>query len=202
MSTYDPTAWQQNPEGFMGGMALSDYDEALLGLILALPEQSSLLDVGCLCGRFAKGLRDRGYRGNYLGVDITPAFIDAARTNCPDEHFARGDVRDLDQIPSNLHDVVLCSNVLMHLDTLAEPMAELFRVAKHHVIVSLYGSPDAAVHADHFNGFLNYYYPDDIVLQAADKPGWRCVERRHHTASWDNTTIISQFHFAHASETA
>ncbi len=60
-------------------------------------EGASLLDVGCGLGDFAAYLKRRGIRyGSYLGVDINPAILDAARAKYPDIEF---ELRDLTESP-------------------------------------------------------------------------------------------------------
>ena len=56
----------------------------------------SVLDVGCGWGRLAY-LLPTTWRGDYLGIDITPEFLSIAQQNHPDLDFARCDVSNVSQ---------------------------------------------------------------------------------------------------------
>jgi SAM-dependent methyltransferase len=65
-----------------------------LRLVAADPE-ASVLDFGCGYGDFLRFLRERGHRGRYIGIDITPAMVEAARElhgEGPDRVFHRAAV--------------------------------------------------------------------------------------------------------------
>jgi SAM-dependent methyltransferase len=52
--------------------------DVLLDLAAPGPDDS-VLDVGCGYGEFLRTLRARGHRGTFVGYDLEPAMIDAAR---------------------------------------------------------------------------------------------------------------------------
>lgn len=54
----------------------------------------SVLDAGCGWGRLLD-LMPPGWSGDYLGVDLSPDFIDLAKILHRGRHFAVGDLRDL-----------------------------------------------------------------------------------------------------------
>lgn len=58
------------------------------------PEES-ILDVGCGYGRLLD-LMPKSWRGGYLGVDLSPDLIGAARIRWPDRRFVCADARMLD----------------------------------------------------------------------------------------------------------
>lgn len=60
---------------------------------LLRPEGPRVLDVGCATGALCGQLDARGFRTT--GVDLTPAFISAARRKFPHGRFEVGDMRDL-----------------------------------------------------------------------------------------------------------
>jgi SAM-dependent methyltransferase len=49
----------------------------------------SVNDLGCGYGRLLGYLRERGYRGRYIGIDVAPEMIDAARHAHRADHDAR-----------------------------------------------------------------------------------------------------------------
>jgi SAM-dependent methyltransferase len=50
----------------------------------------SICELGCGSGAYLGHLRHRGYAGTYVGVDITPGMIDAARARFPSDRFVLG----------------------------------------------------------------------------------------------------------------
>lgn len=50
----------------------------------------SVCDLGCGVGAFAAHLRERGFAGDYVGVDLVPASIELARAQLPGERFEVG----------------------------------------------------------------------------------------------------------------
>lgn len=53
-----------------------------------------VLDVGCGLGDFLGWLRERGMRVDYVGIDVTPALVEAARARFPDARFECASVLD------------------------------------------------------------------------------------------------------------
>lgn len=93
--------------------------------------QGRVLDVGC----FEGALRSLVPEGTeYLGIDIGGA---------PD---LRLDLETAERLPFDdaSFDTVVCTDVLEHLDNLHAVFAELVRLARHHVILSL---PNCWTHA-------------------------------------------------------
>ena len=86
-------------------------------------ELNDILDVGC----YDAPLRDKNGIKSYIGVDIEGK---------PDKYV---DLEKVGQIPfqNNSFDVVICSEVLEHLDNFHFIYSELFRIARKHVIVSI-----------------------------------------------------------------
>jgi len=65
---------------------------------------TTLLDVGCGTGSHARTLIDSGFSVD--GIDLEPAFVELARTKCPEGTFWVGDMTALD-VPRR-YDVVTC----------------------------------------------------------------------------------------------
>jgi 2-polyprenyl-3-methyl-5-hydroxy-6-metoxy-1,4-benzoquinol methylase len=89
-----------------------DGKQRLLRRLLADEADASVLDVGCGDGRATGSLTLR----DYVGVDLTPNAIDAARAERPDWTYRIGDALDAgcEIAPA---DVVLCLDVLVHQST-------------------------------------------------------------------------------------
>jgi SAM-dependent methyltransferase len=78
-----------------------------LRLVAADPE-ASVLDFGCGYGDFLRFLRAQGHRGRYVGLDITPAMVQAAR----DLHGEGPDrVFHLAAVPSEAADYAIASGI-------------------------------------------------------------------------------------------
>lgn len=78
---------------------------------------TSVLDVGCGAGLFARAAADRGAR--VTGIDLDAAAVQAAATHVPEGTFA---VRHAQDPPSGPFDVVAAVQVLMHVP---DPVAVL-----------------------------------------------------------------------------
>lgn len=94
---------------------------------LALPEDASLLDVGCGTGTFFGRLRERGHKGRFAGVDSSPA---AARISAQGQASAvPGDAMDL-PFPDASFDAVTARHMLYHVPDPARALREARRVAR------------------------------------------------------------------------
>jgi len=69
-----------------------------------------VLDVGCGPGSDAETFADREY--DVTGLDVTPSFLESARTNVPDARFALGDMRQLPFDSSSFDGVWACASLL------------------------------------------------------------------------------------------
>lgn len=98
-----------------------------------------VLDAGCAYGRLVE-LMPHSWRGAYLGVDISPDFIEYARKLYPTRDFRVGDLRSL-PTPEEPYDWAICVMVYdmirhsLGADYWAEVEAELRRVAKQILIL-------------------------------------------------------------------
>ena len=53
---------------------------------------ASVLDVGCGPGGFLAHLRQRGFTGDYLGIDLAKAMVTRSRERFPESRFERQDI--------------------------------------------------------------------------------------------------------------
>lgn len=89
---------------------------------------TTLLDLGCGAGLFARAAADRGAR--VTGIDLDPAAVEAAAAEVPEGRFTLGDAREP---PSGPFDVVAAVQVLMHV---ADPAAVLAGASRAGVTVA------------------------------------------------------------------
>lgn len=87
------------------------------------------LDVGCGSGRWSRFLRDRG--ADVIGIDPTPAMLEAARRLSPGVDFRRMSATDIDLPPASI-DFVLSVTVIQHLhpEEQAKAAASMCRALK------------------------------------------------------------------------
>lgn len=86
----------------------------------ALQPGAVVVDLGCGSGTLLHLLRDRAPQARLIGLDIEPLALELARKNLPDGEFHRADLgsesQPIAQELSGVADVVLCSEVLEHVD--------------------------------------------------------------------------------------
>lgn len=188
---YDIAAWDRNPEPFYGpdeyhGRVASNMVEAVMRV-----NPSGILDIGCANGRYLRWLRELGYKGLYVGMDVTPAFVKKAQERSPLETFILGDVRNLVEVLENTrYEMVACLNVFMHLPSLNH-FSDLFIYAKRYVAFSIYGS-DKGIEENHGHGFLNFWYPKEEIESRVPK-GWKVKEFHRIPADWDVNRPLWQY---------
>lgn len=103
-------------------------------LAATIGPEDSVLDAGCGWGRLLE-LMPAGWIGEYLGVDLSPDFIDLAKRRSPHRQFCVGDLRDLSTSGNGWDWAILISIRGMVRRNLGEEAwtqmeAELRRVAK------------------------------------------------------------------------
>ncbi len=91
------------------------------------------LDVGCGTGRVAFRLAARGYRVE--GIDIEPRAVElaqrmAAARAVPACAFRVGDYRNPAEVSPEAYDLVVCSEVLEHVDEYRAIIANMYRALK------------------------------------------------------------------------
>lgn len=96
---------------------------------LDLPRGAAVLDAGCGTGALAEALADRDPTTRISGVDISEAFVAAARRRVPSGRFAVGDVTRLD-LPAAAFDAALSLLVLQFVPDRAAAVSEMARVVR------------------------------------------------------------------------
>lgn len=124
-------------EGRIGGMLVDAFYSAV-GELLAphLVPPVSLLEVGCGAGYSSERILSRFPKGcEFMGCDVGPSLLAAARLRNPGVEFSRQSVYAL-ALPDKSIDVVVMLEVLEHLDRPEQALMELRRVARNRVILS------------------------------------------------------------------
>src|SRR3990167_2333211 len=110
IDTYDRSA-RQLSEYFSGIGPRVSYIE-LAGKISGRQKNPKVVEIGCGDGRDAQAITER--TANYLGFDISKAFIDIARKTAPEAHFEIADAVSFNY-PKN-QDIVFSFASILHLD--------------------------------------------------------------------------------------
>ncbi|MFH8487305.1 class I SAM-dependent methyltransferase [Streptomyces longisporoflavus] len=144
---------------------------------LGLPPGGSVLDAGCGTGRALPALREAvGPRGTVLGIDLTPAMLEAARRTGRDRagRLVLGDVARLPLRDGSL-DAVFGAGLISHLPDPAENLRELRRVVRSGGTLALFHPIGRAALAARQGRKLT---ADDLRAEANLRPllagsGWR-----------------------------
>ena len=97
-----------------------------------------VLDAGCAYGPLYDIIQESV---RYIGIDISPDFIEIAKFRHPDIDFRVGDICNLPEFQGKYFDLVICRSVKNMIqdnegDTLWEKMqAELLRVGRHLLLI-------------------------------------------------------------------
>lgn len=85
----------------------------------SIPEDISLLDLGCGNGRLAAHLREKGHTGPYVGIDASPGLIQiASQQKLPETFFFQADLVDqqwVDKLPRPIFEGIFCFATLHHI---------------------------------------------------------------------------------------
>jgi len=92
-----------------------------------------VLDVGCAGGGLLQALRDGGYDGRLIGVDISKVALNEATRRGLEVVW--GDVEKRLPFPDRSFDTVVCGHTLEHLRHPGEAFSELKRVCRGALIV-------------------------------------------------------------------
>jgi len=117
------------------GRLVAETQERVIASFLVPVGGRTVLDVGTGTGRAAIALAARG--ATVTGVDASAEMLAVARRRAQEAavnvEFATGDAHRL-AFPDRSFDTVVCLRVLMHTPDWRQSLAELCRVAEHHVV--------------------------------------------------------------------
>ena len=101
---------------------------------------TTVLDVGCGEGFTLLRLKNENIGQKLSGIDNNEQAIAYANKNYPELEIKKGDVYKL-PYKDNSFDLVLCMEVLEHLDKPLVALEELKRVSKKYVLLSVPNEP-------------------------------------------------------------
>ncbi|MFZ5555408.1 MAG: methyltransferase domain-containing protein [Pseudomonadota bacterium] len=114
--------------------------DAVVDGILETCRLGRVLDVGCGMGALVRTMLRRGV--DAYGLDVAPVVVDHGNRACPDRFFL-GSVLEL-PFPDAHFDTIVSTDCFEHLSEADVPaaIAELYRVCRAHVFVTLSTHPD------------------------------------------------------------
>lgn len=112
----------------------------LIEFIRACGDVRTIFDVGCGEGFSLSLIQKSGIRAKLSGVDASRKSLALGKKEFPHLDLAYGDIYNL-QAKNNAYDVVLCTEVLEHLENPQKALGELKRVSRKYVIISVPHEP-------------------------------------------------------------
>lgn len=100
----------------------------------------SVLDVGCGEGFTLAKLKSAKIGKNYEGIEVDPTAIELGKKLYPSLNIKKGDIYDL-PYKSNSFDLIICTEVLEHLENPKKAYKELLRVSRKYVLLSVPNEP-------------------------------------------------------------
>jgi len=107
-----------------------------LASILSKMKIDSVADIGCGEGFGLKNLADNKIGNNYIGLDFSKKALKLAKKINPEFGYIHGSIYKT-PFKNNEFDLVICSEVLEHLDDPEAAIIELKRISKRYVLISV-----------------------------------------------------------------
>ena len=89
-----------------------------------------MLDVGCGTGLVGRELRARGFAGQILGLDISPASLEIAQESGAYDSVERADLQERLPFEDDSVDALVCVGVMTYLPDVEAVWREFARVAR------------------------------------------------------------------------
>lgn len=111
----------------------------VFALLRKVPK-GSILDVGCGEGFTLYKLSSAGIGKKLEGIEYSKKAISLGKKQYPDVVIKQGSIYDL-PYKDNSFDLVLCTEVLEHMDDPKKALSELVRVSKKYLLLSVPNEP-------------------------------------------------------------
>jgi 2-polyprenyl-3-methyl-5-hydroxy-6-metoxy-1,4-benzoquinol methylase len=125
--------------GFLQRFLIDNFNKVLLDEIKML-DPKTILDAGCGEGFTLQRLKTANIGKKLEGFDYLDKAVKLANRDFPDLKIRQGDIYNI-KAKDNSYEVVICSEVLEHLERPKDALKELVRVSKKHVILSVPQEP-------------------------------------------------------------
>jgi 2-polyprenyl-3-methyl-5-hydroxy-6-metoxy-1,4-benzoquinol methylase len=118
---------------------LSFYYKAFTNELKKL-EIKSVLEVGCGEGFILNKLKDEDIGNNWEGIDYSKEAVAIGKKIHPFLDLKQGSIYD-SKFKDNSFDLVVCTEVLEHLDNPKKALEEVLRISKKYVLLSVPNEP-------------------------------------------------------------
>ncbi|MCL5019069.1 MAG: class I SAM-dependent methyltransferase [Patescibacteria group bacterium] len=108
--------------------------------MISKKQVDSILDVGCGEGFTLNRLKENGIGKKLEGIEYKKEAIELGKKTYPDIKITEGSIYNL-PYKDNSFDLVLCTEVLEHLDDPSKALEELIRVSKKYLVLSVPNEP-------------------------------------------------------------
>ena len=109
-------------------------------IIRALPfanaKGGKIIDIGCGEGYLLYKIHEKYPQAELYGLDLSQGRITKTKEHVPVSNLLRGDVLSL-PFPDNSFDIVVCSELLEHMDAYKKVVDELVRISKKTIIITV-----------------------------------------------------------------
>lgn len=100
----------------------------------------SVLDVGCGEGFILNKLMEEGIGKNWQGIDYSKDAVEIGKKVHPKLNLKKGSIYD-SKFKDNSFDLVVCTEVLEHLEDTKKALHEVLRISKRYVLLSVPNEP-------------------------------------------------------------
>lgn len=118
---------------------LNNFYKHVFALLQDVPN-GSILDVGCGEGFTLNKLQEQGIGKKLEGIEYQKRAIALGKKQYPKLVIKQGSIYDL-PYKANSFDLVLCTEVLEHMDDPKKALSELVRVSKKYLLLSVPNEP-------------------------------------------------------------
>jgi 2-polyprenyl-3-methyl-5-hydroxy-6-metoxy-1,4-benzoquinol methylase len=108
--------------------------------LTAAKKVDSILDVGCGEGFTLNRLKEKGIGKKLEGLEYLSAAIELGKKTYPDIKIIQGSIYEL-PYKDDSFDLVLCTEVLEHLEEPEKALKELVRVSNKYLVISVPNEP-------------------------------------------------------------
>lgn len=124
---------------FLQRFLIDNFNKVLLAEVKKL-NPDSIIDAGCGEGFTLSKLKKAGIGKKLEGFDYLDTAVKIGNNLYPDLKLKQGDIYKI-KAADNSYDVVICSEVLEHLERPTEALKELIRVSKRYLVLSVPQEP-------------------------------------------------------------
>jgi predicted TPR repeat methyltransferase len=121
-------AWAKSYDGDLADWSYQGPAVVADIVVKSHPEAASVLDVGCGTGLVGRALRDRGFEGRLLGLDISTASLEVAGQGGAYDSLERADLQQRLPVADDSVDAVVCVGVMTYLPQVEAVWREFARV--------------------------------------------------------------------------